>query len=137
MVDIVDEVGCFVFIVIYNIVFIFSGFGCIVVIDNGDFIDFMLFVLYQCNVFSGKVLVIIQSENYYSGDIVFIVINKELGIMLLWIWLKQFVYEIQVVIMIGFYKWVFYGLFILFVISIVLVLIVFDQMFFSSLLMFW
>lgn len=78
-VDIVDEAGRFVPTATHNIAFTLSGPGRIVATDNGDSTDFTPFVSHQRNAFSGKVLVIIQSENHHSGDIVLTATNKELG----------------------------------------------------------
>ncbi|MFS1703038.1 beta-galactosidase GalB [Alteromonas sp. AMM-1] len=67
--DIVDAEGRIVPTATHNVAFSIAGPGRIIATDNGDSTDFTPFVSQQRNAFSGKVLVIIQSEQAEMGNI--------------------------------------------------------------------
>ncbi|TPV56428.1 DUF4982 domain-containing protein [Aestuariibacter sp. GS-14] len=67
--DIVDAEGRIVPTATHNVAFSIAGPGRIIATDNGDSTDFTPFVSQQRNAFSGKVLVIIQSEQADLGNI--------------------------------------------------------------------
>lgn len=71
-VEVQDVDGCFVFIVDLMIDFSVEGLGEVVVIDNGDFNNMIIFFLFLCKVFNGWVLVIVWVNKGSSG--IFIVI---------------------------------------------------------------
>lgn len=48
---VVDDKGDVVFIVEFNIIFFIIGFGDIVIMDNGDLIDMVVFLLKERKVF--------------------------------------------------------------------------------------
>ena len=78
-VDIVDENGVFVPDAVNEISFTLDGPGRIIATDNGDSTDFTSFASQKRHAFSGKLLVIVQSNRGEAGDITLSATSPELG----------------------------------------------------------